>query len=259
MHTVFQAKERSLASGFSLPAPQGAATSAAPERKTNAFATLADDALFADGDLSLDDAGAEKAGLEQRSLAAAETFADAAASAETTAALEGRGVRQSRAWRVASFMTSKWGIVTVLVALAVVALLLLLRRRPKPTEPPNAPHGAPHGEAPRGSTEKVLSVAWKSAASPSDNDQVIIFDVKAPTKAWRCCASKLFTDSNRAVRLRLPPGDYAARSIHRNGTQQVCSLDTVGNVTFTDDATSCTDATDPAAPFVSLGVCENVE
>lgn len=161
------------------------------------------------------------------------------------------------------FLGSWWGMLAIAIVLLglVIALLTVWHHRRKRAPPP-PPGDAPQPSAqpsPQPSGEEVtVHMAWEAARPPTTEDKIILFNVGAPDIAWSCCAAAVFK-SHREVRVRLPPGNYAARTVHRSGLQQVCSLETSRRVAFTDAATRCTSGEmPPDAKEIELGVCETL-
>ena len=170
-----------------------------------------------------------------------------------------------------SFFGSWWGVLIVIAVVfgLIVGLLAALQHKRKddgPTPHHPAPAPAPPSEAdgrvhhppPPSGEEVTVYLAWEARRDPTRDDKIILFNVGSPDIAWSCCAESVFKHQ-KEVHVRLPPGSYAARTVHESGLQQVCSLETARRVAFTDAATRCSEvASMPASTEIDLGVCDTI-
>lgn len=164
-----------------------------------------------------------------------------------------------------AFFSSWWGMLIIcLVLLGLVTLLLFIwTRRGKDKHNPTAPVPS-HSNVPTptlppkpSNDEVIVYLAWEASREPTLEDKIVLFNVGSPDIAWSCCAQAIFK-SHKEVHVRLPPGNYAARTIHKNGMQQVCSLETSRRVAFTDAATRCSQAVSSTSQEINLGVCDTL-
>ena len=168
------------------------------------------------------------------------------------------------------FLGSWWGmlIIAVLVLGLVIGLLMAYGHKaskkkhgggsPETSPPvPSTPSTPSKPSPPPSSEEVTVFLAWEAHREPTLEDKVIIFNVGSPDIAWSCCAQSIFK-SHKEVHVRLPPGNYAARTVHKSGIQQVCSLETARRVAFTDTATRCSQTTSTSSTEINLGMCDTL-
>ena len=165
-----------------------------------------------------------------------------------------------------AFFSSWWGMLVIcFVLLGLVTLLLLLWSRRGKSDKHTHPVPVPsHSDVPAptlppkpSNDEVIVYLAWEANREPTLEDKIVLFNVGSPDIAWSCCAQAIFK-SHKEVHVRLPPGNYAARTIHKNGMQQVCSLETSRRVAFTDAATRCSQAVSSTSQEINLGVCDTL-
>ena len=171
------------------------------------------------------------------------------------------------------FFGSWWGVLTITIIVIGLLIIMssLLGDVDHSTQPPTAtaphPADAPHpaqfhphptSEPTPSLGEVTIFLAWEANREPTREDKIIIFNVGSPNIAWSCCASSIFK-LHKEVHVRLPPGNYAARTVHKNGLQQVCSLETSRRVAITDAASKCSDASEATdSKQIYLEVCETI-
>lgn len=168
------------------------------------------------------------------------------------------------------FLGSWWGmlIIAILVLGLVIGLLVAYGHKvskkkhggapPDATPPiPSTPPAPSKPRSPPSSEEVTVFLAWEARREPTLEDKVILFNVGSPDIAWSCCAQSIFK-SHKEVHVRLPPGNYAARTVHKSGIQQVCSLETARRVAFTDTATRCSQAASTSSTEINLGTCDTL-
>lgn len=171
---------------------------------------------------------------------------------------------------MSAFFGSWWGmlIIAILVLGLVISLLAIYghkaSKKKHGEEAPSVPAGASpspkHTPPPKRAAsgeEVTVFLAWEASREPTQEDKVILFNVGSPDIAWSCCAQSIFKN-DKEVHVRLPPGNYAARTVHKSGIQQVCSLETARRVAFTDSATRCSQGSSTSSTEIDLGMCDTL-
>lgn len=172
---------------------------------------------------------------------------------------------------MSAFFGSWWGmlIIAVVVLGLVISLLAIYGHKASkkkhegqaPSEPTAgaspSPKDTPRPKRAASGEEVTVFLAWEASREPTREDKVILFNVGSPDIAWSCCAQSIFKN-HKEVHVRLPPGNYAARTIHKSGIQQVCSLETARRVAFTDSATRCSQDSSASSTEINLGTCDTL-
>ena len=157
------------------------------------------------------------------------------------------------------FVRRRWKALTVWLLALLVGVLLAVRFAKRGTSSSAPAPSTPTPPKPKPRDRTTVGISWEATSEPTERDKVVFFDVSNPKKSWQCCASRIFAGGTRHVSIDLPAGDYAARTIHRDGMQQVCSLESAKRVAFTDTASRCSGVEpEKNAKRVDLSECEEM-
>lgn len=169
---------------------------------------------------------------------------------------------------MSQFFKSWWGMTIIIIIVLALVITLLVMWGHRKTKLPGTPEATannpsptnmspPHHQKQHSGEDVTVYLAWEASRDPTLEDKIILFNVGSPDIAWSCCAQSIF-NNNKNVHVKLPPGNYAARTVHKNGMQQVCSLETARRVAFTDTATRCSQAVPATSTEINLGTCDTI-